>query len=128
MNLYSKIFLVAGCLFLASAGALSAYGFHGLAGKVGAGELEAWQWAVQMQYYHGLGLVLTGALGARLGGWAWLGAGALMIAGIVVFSCLIYAQTLGAPEAIGEIVPLGGSAFMLSWLLLAIAVIQAARR
>ncbi len=63
MSLSSKIFLVSGCLFLASAGALSAYGFHGLPATVGPDQRAAWEWAVQMQYYHGLGLVLTGGLG-----------------------------------------------------------------
>lgn len=122
----NKLFIVLGCLFLATAGSLSAYGFHGLGEAVTAAKRESWQWAVQMQYYHGLGLVLVGVLGLKLGkSWPLLLAGALMIAGILIFSFLIYAEVLGAPEALGEIVPLGGSGFMLSWLALGLAVIRA---
>ena len=65
-------------------------------------------------------------LGARIGpSWPLRLAGAAMLAGILIFSGLIYAETLGAPESIGEIVPTGGTLFMLSWLLVAIGVWRA---
>jgi uncharacterized membrane protein YgdD (TMEM256/DUF423 family) len=37
----------------------------------------------------------------------------------------VYAETLGMPESIGEIVPTGGSMLMLSWVSLAIGVLRA---
>ena len=39
------------------------------------------------------------------------------IVGLVLFSGSIYAEILGAPSAIGEVAPVGGSALMLGWLL-----------
>jgi uncharacterized membrane protein YgdD (TMEM256/DUF423 family) len=123
MNQTNRMFIIIGALSLTSAAALSAYGFHGLADVLSPAKKESWEWAVQMQSYHSLGLVLTGLLGAVLGrSLAMYLAGALMIAGICIFSGLIYAEALGAPEAVGEIVPMGGTCFMLAWVALSIGV------
>ena len=122
MQTIERSFIVIGCLLLTAAGALSAYGFHGLADSISPAKQESWQWAVDMQFYHSLGLILAGLLGSRTQP-LWLPrlAGLAMLVGILIFSGLIYAETLGAPEAWGEIVPFGGSLFMVSWALLAIA-------
>jgi uncharacterized membrane protein YgdD (TMEM256/DUF423 family) len=120
--------IVIGCVLLAGAGALSAYGFHGLPDTVGPAKLQSWGWAVDMQFYHALGLILVGLLGSRTQP-RWLPrlAGAAMLAGILIFSGLIYAETLGAPESWGEIVPFGGTLFMVSWLMVAVAAWRAER-
>lgn len=124
----SKIFIVIGCVFLATAGSLSAFGFHGPDDILTPENRISWAWAVEMQYYHGLGLVLVGLLANALGkSWFLRLAGILMTAGILVFSILIYAGVLGAPEALGQIVPTGGTMFMLSWVSLAIGVLIAKR-
>ncbi len=126
MSADSKFFISIGCLFLATAGALAAFGFHGPAEILTPEKRASWAWAVEMQFYHGGGLLLVGILADRLGkSWFIRGAGVLMIAGILIFSGLIYGQTLGMPEALGQIVPTGGGMLMLSWVLLAIGVITA---
>lgn len=128
MDQVNRLFIMLGALSLTAAAALSAYGFHGLADVLSPAKRESWEWAVQMQSYHSLGLILTGLLGVALGrSWAFRIAGLLMIAGMVVFSGLIYAEALGAPEAIGEIVPMGGTAFMLAWVVLAVGAWRAGR-
>ena len=126
MRTDSKIFIALGCLFLATAGGLSAFGFHGPEDILTPENRISWAWAVEMQYYHGLGLILVGLLANALGkSWFLRLAGILMTSGILVFSILIYAGVLGAPEALGQIVPTGGTMFMLSWVSLAIGVLRA---
>lgn len=126
METIERGFIMIGCVLLTAAGALSAYGFHGLADTISAAKQESWHWAVDMQFYHSIGLILVGLLSAHIGqSWPLRLAGAAMLVGILIFSGLIYAETLGAPEAIGEIVPTGGTLFMLSWLLVAVAVWRA---
>jgi uncharacterized membrane protein YgdD (TMEM256/DUF423 family) len=128
MATLARTFIVIGCVLLTAAGALSAYGFHGLAESIGPDQRESWGWAVDMQFYHALGLVFVGLLADRLGMSWWLKlAGLAMLGGILIFSGLIYAQVLGAPESVGEIVPTGGTLFMLSWLLVAGAALSARR-
>jgi uncharacterized membrane protein YgdD (TMEM256/DUF423 family) len=126
MTTIDRAFVIAGALSLTAAAALSAWGFHGLADVLTPEKRESWEWAVQMQSYHSLGLILAGLLAMHLGSsWALRGAGALMAVGILVFSGLIYAEALGAPEAVGEIVPMGGTCFMLAWVALAVGAWRA---
>ena len=128
MGTLARTFIVIGCLLLTAAGALSAFGFHGLPESIGPDKRESWGWAVDMQFYHALGLVLVGLLADRLGASWWLKLASLaMLGGILIFSGLIYAEVLGAPKSVGEIVPTGGTLFMLSWLLVAGAVLSARR-
>lgn len=122
MAVLNRVFIAIGALSLTAATILSAYGFHGLADVLSVEKQQSWQWAVQMQTYHSLGLILVAALAHQLGGHLLLKvAGGLMILGMIVFSGLIYAESLGAPDAIGEIVPLGGVSFMIAWVAVAIA-------
>ena len=126
MNTLDRTFVILGALSLTAAAALSAWGFHGLADVLTPAKRESWEWAVQMQSYHSLGLILVGLLALQLGSsWPFRAAGLLMIVGILVFSGLIYAEALGAPEAVGEIVPMGGTCFMLAWIALALGAWRA---
>ena len=67
MSKDGKIFIVIGCLLLATAGSLSAFGFHGPDDMLTVEERVSWGWAVEMQYYHALGLILVGILANVLG-------------------------------------------------------------
>jgi uncharacterized membrane protein YgdD (TMEM256/DUF423 family) len=122
----ARIFMVVGAVCLMFAAQLSAYGFHGLEGRVPPARIRSWEWAVQMQVYHSLGLILIGLLSRQFQDSRLLrGSGSLMLLGMILFCGSIYAEVLGAPEAIGEVAPLGGSSFMLAWLLTAIAAWRA---
>lgn len=115
------LFLAAG-ISLMSAAMLSAYGFHGLPGKVPDAALASWRWANEFQFLHSLGLIVIGLfLRFEPGSLLLRGAAVAMCAGLLLFCGSIYAKTLGAPEVIGEVTPLGGIAFMLAWLLTGIA-------
>ncbi len=123
MRTLDKTFLIIGALFLMTAATLSAYGFHGLADSLTEADRLSWRWAVQMQVYHSLGLILITLLSVHIGPAKLLDIlRGLFVFGIIVFSGSVYAEKLGAPEAIGEIAPIGGSSFMLAWLLVALAV------
>ena len=114
----SRLLILVAGLSLAIAAMLSAYGFHGLPGKVPDAKLASWAWANQFQFFHSIGLILLALLLRHQPRSIPLrGAAALMIVGLVLFSGSIYAEILGAPAAIGEVAPLGGSSFMVAWLL-----------
>jgi uncharacterized membrane protein YgdD (TMEM256/DUF423 family) len=56
----------------------------------------------------------------------WLrAAGALLLAGIALFSGSLYALALGAPRALGALTPLGGISLILGWLALVVAMLRA---
>ena len=104
---------------------LGAFGAHGLKARLTVETLAVWQTAVQYHAWHALGLLAVGLAGFHLDG-NWLrAAGWLLLAGIALFSGSLYVLALGGPKALGAVTPVGGLAFILGWLALALAVIYA---
>jgi uncharacterized membrane protein YgdD (TMEM256/DUF423 family) len=125
MPISSRIFSVAGSLFLAVGVALGAWGAHGLTSVLTPEKLKSWELAVQYQMVHALGLIMLGYMlrdskRSRLrpaAGW-------LMLTGIFLFSGSIYLGALGGTSWTAQIAPFGGGSFMLAWLLIAVAAIR----
>lgn len=123
MPTLSRVLIIIGCLSLTVAFLLSALGFHALSNVLSPEKQASWAWAVELQFYNSLGLVVLGILATRLASTLLIAiAGTIIVAGLFLFSGSIYLESLGAPEAIGEVAPIGGSGFMLAWFLVAVAV------
>lgn len=104
---------------------LGAFGAHALKARLGAEQLTVWNTGVQYHLWHALAVVLVGLSAAVLADGPWLRAsGMLLLAGIALFSGSLYALALGAPKWLGAVTPLGGLAFVLGWLSLAIAAVR----
>ena len=72
------------------------------------------------------GMILVGLSATIAPDGPWLrAAGILLLAGIVLFSGSLYALALSAPRGLGMVTPLGGLAFLLGWLALALALLRA---
>ena len=120
-----KMFLILGSLNALLGVGLGAFGAHGLKSKVPPKMLTVWETAVQYHLVHALGLVLIGIIChlmpdvslVRNSGWLFLG-------GIVLFSGSLYAMVLTGNKSLGIITPMGGVAFILGWLSLAVAAWQ----
>ena len=126
MSFEAKLFPIIGAVLLAVAVQLGALGAHALTDNLSVSDLRAWNFAVQFQFYHALGLVLIGILVHLLGNRAPLNwSGWIMLAGIFLFSGSIYVTALGGPDAVGAVAPFGGALFMLAWILIAVAVFRA---
>jgi uncharacterized membrane protein YgdD (TMEM256/DUF423 family) len=105
---------------LALAVSMGAFGAHALKARLAADALAVYQTAVQYHFWHALGLVVVGLLWQQHPQWALLGWVAwLLLAGIVLFSGSLYALALTGMRGLGAITPIGGSAFIAAWLLLA---------
>lgn len=116
-----KGFLLISALAAFLAVALGAFGAHGLRGRLDDHMMAVYQTAVQYHFWHALGLGLVAVLvklypDAALLRWA----GWLMVAGILVFSGSLYTLSISGINWLGAITPLGGLAFLLAWLLLAV--------
>ncbi|WP_018872960.1 DUF423 domain-containing protein [Thioalkalivibrio sp. ALJ16] len=117
--------IVIGALLAGVAVVLGAFGAHALQERLSASALATWHTGVQYHFIHALALLLVAALWSHLApGWASASAVAFVI-GIVLFSGSLYALGLGAPRVLGAIAPLGGTAFILGWVGLAIAAWRA---
>jgi uncharacterized membrane protein YgdD (TMEM256/DUF423 family) len=120
-----RVFLVLAAVSGMLAVAAGAFGAHALRERLSADLLGTFQTAASYQMYHALALLGVGILMARFStdGSAWLtAAGWLFVAGTVLFSGSLYALALTETRWLGAITPLGGVAFVLGWLALAVGV------
>ena len=103
-----------------------AFGAHALASQLDAKSLQTFETAVRYHLIHGLGLLAVGIL-VRTGVGAPAGlAGALMTAGIVLFSGSLYWLAVGGPSWLGPVTPLGGLCLIAAWGCLFVALVRAA--
>lgn len=124
----ARCFLVAGALSAAVAVMLGAFGAHALRGRLPADLLAIYQTASQYHVYHALGLLAVGLLALhvptssalRWSGW-------LMLLGTALFSGSLYLLAITGQRWLGAITPLGGTAWIAAWLLLAWAARGLAR-
>lgn len=120
--------LAAGAVLALVATGLGAYASHGLASRLGAGELATVELAIQYQFFASLGLIAIGLLADRYPHTRTPPLAALALgAGVVLFCGGIYATALGAPEAFARVTPIGGLALMAGWGLVAVAAWRAGR-
>jgi len=120
-----RVFISVGALSGLLAVAAGAFGAHALRDRLSAPMLDVFQTGVSYQMYHALALVGVGILLGRFSveGSAWLsGAGWLFLAGSVLFSGSLYLLALSGTTWLGAITPLGGVAFLLGWLAVAIGI------
>ena len=129
MSTIDRTFIVIGAVLLSTGAMLSAYGFHGLAPTLSEEDRLAWRWAVQMQTYHALALILVSLLNDRFGpSKLWALACGVFVFGMIVFCGSIYVTKLGGPASFGEVAPIGGSSIMAAWLLVALGALLAKGR
>ena len=113
--------LAIGAVLMLIGVAFGAFGAHVATERLTPRELEIFRTGVSYHQLHAFGLMLI-AIAARettVAESALRTAVWLMLAGILLFSGSLYALALGAPRALGMVTPLGGTAFMLAWALVA---------
>jgi len=126
MTTTPKLFLILGALAAMLAVVLGAFGAHALRARLAPDLLAIYQTGIQYHFWHALGLLLIGVVAIHLPGSSMLKwAGWVMLAGIVFFSGSLYVLALTGVRWLGAITPFGGAAFILSWVLFAIAVARA---
>ena len=104
-----------------------AFAAHALKGKIGDHALATFETGVRYQFYHVIALFLTGIVYKDFAYRTVKWAGWFFITGIILFSgslyLLAFKQAIVSPGFawVGPITPIGGFAFIMGWLLLAIS-------
>ena len=122
-----RVFIALGALSGCLAVAAGAFAAHALRARLGPEMVDVFQTGATYQMYHALALVAVGMLLARFSsdGSTWLTAsGWLFLAGSILFSGSLYLLALSGTTWLGAITPLGGVAFLLAWLALAVGVLR----
>ncbi len=106
---------------MALAVAFGAFGAHIVQDLLTPERFQVYQTGVEYHFYHALGLLLLGAVSFHISDSKWITlSGIAFIAGIIIFSGSLYFLTLTDTGWLGAITPLGGIAFILGWVFLAI--------
>jgi uncharacterized membrane protein YgdD (TMEM256/DUF423 family) len=102
-----------------------AFGAHALRDVVSPGDLQIWEKAVLYQLVHGLAALVVVLAPVQL---VAVGAqrriSALLLLSILVFSGSLYVLVLSGQRWLGMITPLGGTGFIVAWLLLAFQLVK----
>eukprot|EP00753_Platysulcus_tardus_P010825 PLAT3085.1.p1 GENE.PLAT3085.1~~PLAT3085.1.p1 ORF type:complete len:124 (-),score=17.72 PLAT3085.1:37-387(-) len=110
----SSFWFRAGALSGAIGVVLGAFGAHALRSRIPPERMKTWETGVQYQMYHALAMMLVPwARRPALAGGAFL-------TGSVLFSGSLYGLVLLDDRRLGPITPLGGVAFIVGWLALAL--------
>ena len=114
-----RFFLVFACVSAALSIGVSAVAAHAL--TLSVQDAQALAWALDLQRFHALGLLVLVVLARQVGPNAWtMASGALVVAGTLLFSLSIELRLLHGIELLRPLVPYGGMAFMAGWVTLAI--------
>ena len=117
-------FGVIGAVFGAIGVAMGAFGAHMLRDTVTPRMLSVWNTATHYQLWHALALVLVAILLARdsgqsasmrVAGWAF-------VIGVLVFSGSLYVLVATGKTWLGAVTPIGGTALIVGWVALAVAL------
>ncbi|MEL6927298.1 MAG: DUF423 domain-containing protein [Cyanobacteria bacterium J06600_6] len=118
----TRIFLTIASMLGGISVVFGAFASHALKDRLSANSLSIWETGTKYQMYHALALMLVAILVSRFPNSILLVvAGYAFIAGIFVFSGSLYALTLTGIKWLGAITPIGGLAFIVGWLCLALA-------
>ncbi|ADE15978.1 protein of unknown function DUF423 [Nitrosococcus halophilus Nc 4] len=121
----AKFFISVGAILAALGVILGAFGAHGLRAKLEPRMLEVWQTGVEYHMYHALGLILIGIISHWIGGGSLIKwSGILMFIGILLFSGSLYLLAFTKLGWLGAVTPFGGTAFIIAWILLAVALLR----
>ena len=118
----NKKIVLTGVSFIIIGIVLGAFGAHSLKKVLNADRLLSFEVGVRYQLFHGLALVVLGALSDRLlVGSKW--PTRFIILGVLLFSCSIYLLSLQdllgvSVQFLGPLTPIGGSFMIVGWILL----------
>ncbi|MEX0779882.1 MAG: DUF423 domain-containing protein [Balneolales bacterium] len=122
----AKTVIIIGSLLMALAVAFGAFGAHIVENILTPERFQVYETAVSYHFYHAIGILFIGILSVFVEESRWLKwAGYLLIAGILIFCGSLYLLTLTDTGWLGAITPIGGVAFILGWIFVAVGMAMA---
>jgi uncharacterized membrane protein YgdD (TMEM256/DUF423 family) len=115
--------LITGALLGGLGVSIGAFGAHALRDTLlAAGRLDTFELAVRYHFYHTFAVLITGLLMTRYTS-RMLGYAALFfLIGIIFFSGSLYALCFTGQKVFGAITPIGGTLFVVGWVMVAIGI------
>ena len=101
--------------------AMGAFGAHGLKNVLSDPMKQVFQTGVHYQLVHGLAILFVALFQSRVSSSLHGAAGYSFLAGVILFSGSLYILSLTGAKAWGIVTPIGGIAFLVGWVLLAVS-------
>lgn len=120
----ARFTLVTAALLGALAVALGAFAAHGLKTLLSESLLQVFRTGVDYQFWHVGALLVTGLLQQKRNSRGLKISALAFLVGIIGFSGSLYVLALSGIHWLGAITPLGGTAFIIGWLSLAVSIFQ----
>ena len=120
-----RVWLLWGCLLGFLSVALGAFATHALQQQLNSDQLAILATANEYMKFHALALLALG-LWSHWEKWSatlWVGVSFLL--GIILFSGSLYIYVLMENKTAAMVTPVGGSLFLIGWILFAVAVLRA---
>lgn len=118
-----KKYLILAGFILMVAVIMGAFGAHGLENKISERAMQTYQTGVRYHFYHGFGIMLLAIIGKLLGLNLKVSSN-LFIVGIILFSGNCYLYAITGIKTFAMIVPIGGVAFIIGWLVFLITLLR----
>jgi uncharacterized membrane protein YgdD (TMEM256/DUF423 family) len=122
----ARTFFAVGALSAAAGVGLGAFAAHGLKARLAPEQLAVFETAARYHLVHALGLLAAAWAATRWPGDAVAWGGWLLVAGTVLFSGSLYLLAVSGVRWLGLVTPFGGVAFIVGWVLLALAALRSA--
>lgn len=120
-----QMLLLLAAFFGATGVALGAFGAHGLSALLEAnGREETFRTATIYHLVHAVALLGLGILAMQIDNQMLIYAGYAFVAGILFFSGSLYILSIFDIRIMGAVAPIGGTAFIIGWILLGVAAWQ----
>jgi len=119
-----KTYIIIGALLSAIGVIIGAFGSHSLKTKLNPEELVIYDIATRYLMYHAIGIISLGILAYNVSASVVETPIIIMLIGIVLFSGSLYLISIKGYTKLGIITPIGGTAFIISWVLLAINIFK----
>jgi uncharacterized membrane protein YgdD (TMEM256/DUF423 family) len=115
-------FIQLGSIMMALSVALGAFGAHALKSHFDAYALGIYNTGVSYQFYHALGLLAVAFISHVSENSKVRLAGYIMFISTIIFSGSLYILAITDIKWLGAITPIGGTGFIIAWILLAISL------
>ena len=117
-----KSYIAIGAILYAVGILFGAFGSHSLKSKINPEQLIVFDIATRYLMYHAIGIFGIGILAYSVPESVVKLPVTIMFVGILLFSGSLYLISLKGFSKLGFITPIGGTAFIVSWVLLAINI------
>jgi len=115
-------FIKLGALMMALSVVFGAFGAHALKEVLDEHMTKVYHTAVEYQFYHSLGMFVVAFVAYINDDKKVKIAGYIMIISTAVFCGSLYAMTITELKWLGAITPIGGTGFIISWILLFVSL------